>query len=488
MEGASLDSSRHRTLAALCALLGLAACSGGGSGDPPPAALASEDDPAATVQTTVDVPVETLSQSASEESAEPVAGYATAPGVEACSVADLNAKVDFDMRDYYIYYDRVPRPNLDDFESPEALMPALRVDPDVYSYVTEDAESVSLFEEGVTDGYGFWFRPASDGAVRFREILFGSSADRAGLARGDELVAIEGVAIDEYDDAALQAALSDESGTLSLTVRTDGGPAREVELVDEPYRWETAPAASVLTHNATGTRVGVVEVHAFLETTEAEIDRQVEFLAGEGIDELVVDFRYNPGGRSRVAGRLASQIGGEGIAGEVYQIGRANDRYDAEFGFESTFERVSTSLGLSRVIVLATGFSASASEAVINGLEPYVDVVVVGSRTAGKPFSSFSESYCDRSINAMSLLRTNAVGVDVAGGIEPDCAVEDDWLVPADDPDDALLGAGLDYVLTGACPVPAMVALGADRRARSRGPEVRATGAGRTRALDLVDR
>lgn len=456
-------------LAAAFSLL-LVACGGGGSGGSSSGGGGSQ----------IDLP----NAPGDDTPGGGTAGYVTAPGVERCSVDDIKAKVDFDMRDYYIYADQVPQLRLDDFATPEALIEALRVDPDVYSSVTDAAEASRLREEGIDEGYGFWFLPNADGAVRFREIRAGSPADTAGLRRGDEVLALDGVDIGAYGDAELQTALA--ADRLVLAVRSGAQPPREVALERGGYRWITVPDVEfpVFESPSSGLEIGYLPVQRFLETTEAELDEQVRELLAIGIDELVLDLRYNDGGDLRVSQRLAAQIGGDEVVGEVYQRGRANDRYREELGFESVFRGEGDSFDLARVIVLATDFTASAAEAVINGLEPYMEVVVIGGRSEGKPFTSTPEEYCDRSINAMSLLLANARGVDVFGGIAPDCAVEDTWSVPADDPDDALLGAALAYAESGACPAtPAADAVSA-RTGELRGSASRATSAARLAPLE----
>ena len=68
----------------------------------------------------------------------------TPEGVEQCSVEDIKGRVDFDMRDYYIYYDEVPVLDLDSFDSAEELIQALRVEPDIYSNVQDAVTQTSL--------------------------------------------------------------------------------------------------------------------------------------------------------------------------------------------------------------------------------------------------------------------------------------------------------------------------------------------------------
>lgn len=133
-----------------------------------------------------------------------------------------------------------------------------------------------------------------------------------------------------------------------------------------------------------------------------------------GIDDLIVDFRYNPGDRTRVAEQFASQIVGSAFDGESFLSRVWNNKY-TQFNQTSALEVTTPTLALPRVIVLMTESSASASKAMVNGLGPYINVVVIGGATTGKIFTSNARGYCGKSINAMRSIRTNSVGVSVDG-------------------------------------------------------------------------
>jgi len=197
-------------------------CSNGSSGSG-----SSGDDEPAEVPPEAPVVVDDGDNEGENEGDNEQVGFVTAPGVTACSTEDINARVDFDMRDYYIFYDQVPQLNLAEFDSPESLIRALRVDPDIYSFVTDDETRAQLVEEGMAEGRGFWFQPAGDGAVRFREILSGSPADEAGLLRGDELIELNGRPIGEISRDELREELTDADASVSMQVRTsDEGELR----------------------------------------------------------------------------------------------------------------------------------------------------------------------------------------------------------------------------------------------------------------------
>jgi len=183
-----------------------------------------------------------------------------------------------------------------------------------------------------------------------------------------------------------------------------------------------------------------------------------------------------------VARRLAAKVAGSVVEGQTFLIREWNDKY-TENDSISTFEPVLITLDLPRVIVLLTEESASASEAFVNGLEPYIDVIVVGGRTEGKAFTSNSREYCGKSINAMRSLRTNALGVSVTGGVMPDCAIEDDWQTQTNDVNDPLVASALSFLSTGTC----LPTITNRKRIASGGPSFRAESPAQYRAEDVID-
>ncbi len=379
--------------------------------------------------------------------------YETPFGVVACSAEDTKLRVDFDMRDYYIFYDQVPQLNLADYDTPESLIRDLRVAPDEFSFVDDAEERTELVDNGGTRGFGFVLRRTQDDVVRAKEILLGSPADDQGMLRGDELLRINGTPFVELSEEQLDAAFDPENAPIILTIRTGDEAPREVSVDFAEYVWQTAGPATRFTATDLPT-VGYLPIRRFLETTEAEIDQALSFLTSDiGFDELIVDLRYNPGGRTHVARHIASVVGGSAVANEVFLLRTWNDKYAAN-NEADFFDTVDMPLNLPRVFVLVTEASSSASEVFINALEPYIDVVVVGGVTSGKPFTSNTREYCGKAINAMRSVRTNAVGVSVAGGIQPDCNIVDRWETAANNVSDPLLDGALSLISSNTCPVP----------------------------------
>ena len=424
---------------ALAAALLLGAC-GGSDDDGPTGGGAGDGVPGPNGGATVDP----------DDLSGPFAEYATAPGVARCSVDDVKARVDFDMRDYYVYADRVPSLSPAQFETPEEQMAALRVAPDTFSRVSDFADFEAQ-SAGRNVGFGFRLLEDGAGALRFGLVIGGSPAADAGLRRGDVLTAIDGRPVGELDAAGITAALrdTDEGRDLTFSVMR-GGQALDIAVVKAEYVTDTV-AGTIAFDTASGTRTGYLPISQFADSTADALDGAFGFLVEEGVRALVVDVRYNPGGLIFAANRLASHIAGPNVADATFVQFLFNDRYAAQANLAERFEDVDATLGLDRVVFIATAQSASSAELAINGLRPFIDVQVVGSRTFGKSFGSAPREYCGKAINAMTFITANAEGEGVAGGIEPDCAIEDAFEFPLGDPDDALSGAAYRLLGGGGC-------------------------------------
>jgi C-terminal processing protease CtpA/Prc len=109
-------------------------------------------------------------------------------------------------------------------------------------------------------------------------------------------------------------------------------------------------------------------------------------------------------------------------------------------------------LGLSRLLVVATRGSASASELLINALRPYLTVVVVGDRTYGKPVGQYVLPFCDKVIAPVSFsIRNIADQGDYFDGIPADCAADDDISHDLGDAEESSLAEALSVLSTGEC-------------------------------------
>ena len=374
-----------------------------------------------------------------------------------CSVASVNQWVNRNMLDYYLFADLVPVVDPAAFNNPGELIQELRFNElDPFSNIQVAAVQEERTETGGAFGLGFRSMVDSEGNERVTTVYTDSPFGRAGVNRGDIIVGIDGVAVDELDDQVIFELLGDRDNPREAVwefVRGDTGTTEFIPITIGEFTVNSVLFSSTFTNDNFGGTVGYLVFDSFIGTSEQDLDVAIADLRDAGITELVLDLRYNGGGLISVANRLASQIAGPSVAGETLVSYEFNDEYtDVNFDFDAV--NASPSLDLDRVLVLTTGQTASSSELVINGLQPFIEVVTFGERTLGKPFISASRPFCGVSLNAMEAQGVNSNGVTVAGGIEADCFAADDVTRDYGSRSGSLegmLASSLDFLLNGTC-------------------------------------
>ena len=173
-------------------------------------------------------------------------------------------------------------------------------------------------------------------------------------------------------------------------------------------------------------------------------------LKQKGITELILDLRYNGGGSVQNCVELASMITGQ-YDSEIFAEEIWNQKLltylEERFGRESLINRFVNkleneeqinSLKFNRVYVITSSESASASELLINGLTPYIEVIQVGEKTFGKNVGSITVyDYIDNektknpehtyAMQPIVLKIANSDGyADYTDGLEPSTEVEED--------------------------------------------------------------
>ena len=332
-------------------------------------------------------------------------------------------------------------------------------------------------ESGVSAGYGVRFAvikgsPPREVAVAYIEP--GSPAATAGLARGARILEVDGTDVVNGAPAAINAGLYPSAVGEQHRFRVlDLGAAapRSVSMTSAEVTRSPVQHVKVI-ETASGKRVGYFLFNNHILTAEGQLVSAVNSLReGEGIDDLVVDLRYNPGGRLFIASQLAFMIAGPTATdGKTFARLAHNDKLpDVVLPFFSTTtaEEPLPSLGLGRVFVLTgdgtagvgtvriTPRTCSASESVINGLEGIdVEVIRVGSTTCGKPYGFYPADNCGTTYFTIQLQVQNDKDFgDYQAGFSPTCAVSgDDFDHGFGDPEEKLLKTALAYQADGACP------------------------------------
>jgi C-terminal processing protease CtpA/Prc len=256
--------------------------------------------------------------------------------------------------------------------------------------------------------------------------------------------------------------------TVALTWRPVAGGERQATLVKRAVTIPTVSATRTL--DTRGRRVGYIHFRNFVTPSVAALDTAFAQLKAEGAEDLVLDLRYNGGGLVSVAQQIGGLVGGSLTNGQVFCEFFHNDK-NASRNSVLRFQLPAATLELPRLVVIATQASASASEAVINSLRPFIPVAVVGDRTFGKPVGQYGFDFCDKTLFPVAFTVRNARGEgDYFGGIPADCAAPDDLDHAIGDPAEASLAEALGFLRTGGCSGRAALAAQAHTRRRTTAP------------------
>lgn len=232
------------------------------------------------------------------------------------------------------------------------------------------------------------------GYVRY--IIPNSDAANKNIQRGEVFYGVNGTSLtlNNYADLLFSA---DENYTLNfanLTYDTNNNPVitpngKNLNLTKTTLAENPILIKKVIT---SGThKIGYLMYNGFYPGYDTQLNDAFGYFKTEGITDFVLDLRYNGGGAVSSAVRLASMITGQ-FKGQVFNELAYNERksyLNQKYLFISTLNEASlNSLNLSKVYVLTTGSTASASELIINGLNPYINVVQIGDYTYGKNVAS----------------------------------------------------------------------------------------------------
>jgi C-terminal processing protease CtpA/Prc len=305
------------------------------------------------------------------------------------------------MNLFYVYRSDVPNLSersssdadfnefLSSFDSPESLFDNLLREDDRFSVIVSDFRVLeeALQGQSLSNGMQFGLVLIQDtnqvfGYVRY--VVPNSSADTQGVERGMIFTEIDGTALSETNFREL---LSPEQYSIGLAELQNEQLVLtgETILLNKSNLTEN-PIHIATTLDISGQKIGYLMYNSFRSNFESELNQAFGDFVANGVSDLVLDLRYNGGGSIETAKDLASMITGQ-FDGQVFAVERFNENFDDEtlfFDDQTANGEDINNLNLDRVFVLTTGSTASASELVINALNPYIDVIQIGTTTTGK--------------------------------------------------------------------------------------------------------
>jgi len=346
-----------------------------------------------------------LSSCDDDDSAFPDPTVSNEPHVNNCILETIDTR--------YLWTNELTgNPNMN--QNPDDFFHSLLSDDDRFSWLQENYEDLLNSLQGINKESGFEYvlYKEDDSNNVIAQILYvkpSSPAEAKGLKRGDVITHVNGLLMTTSNYQSVLGSIGD---SFSITYR----PLDiEQQAFDEPANasltsvvYSENPNYLSKVIEVDGRKIGYYVYNFFSPGTDDQQNKYDQEMAqvfagfkAKGITNLVIDFRFNSGGSEISANNLASLIA-PNPDNKVFFRREFNSKVEHEIladpnaGEEFLYSRLKTkaenvgnNLG-GKVYVLTSSRTASASELIINGLRPYMDVILIGDVTYGKNVGSIS--------------------------------------------------------------------------------------------------
>ena len=389
-----------------------------------------------------------------------------------CTQESVNRQAFAYLKDWYLWYEHLPAVNPADYESLDKMIAAVKYREgdkliDRFSYAVKKTEHEDYYA-GKRYGMGMSMQRDENNDIFITLVYPGSPAGEAGLKRGQQVIALNGVTVGELDENA--AYNKEHRGEDGFEEKTDWnnvynaenkGEAVVFKVLEEGEEFETTVVLddyigmSVLAYKVLendGVKTGYIHFKSFINSSEGELNEVFAHFKEENVEQLVLDLRYNGGGLVKIARQLVNLIAGEKVKGdEIIKLIYNNKHPEQNTSYKGEVLKNSLS-DIKKVAVIVSSGTASASEMVINSLTPYVEVSLIGSTTYGKPVGMNSRDICDQTIVPITFKYANSQDYgDFFLGMEADCAANDDIRHDFGDEMEEELAASLYLLSNGKC-------------------------------------
>ncbi len=364
-------------------------------------------------------------------------------------------------QEIYLWYKSLPG-NFDtrSYSDPNELMQSIRkysIEPgfsepvDRWSFALKKSEWDDISAAITTDfGINIFFNTESD--LRVSHVEPGSPAYSAGVRRSWRITGVNGNTTINTQDATIQRLVTAIYNSASVQldfVKPDGN---EESLALSAAQYPESPVYLDTVYQVGAKKVGYLVYTSFLGNIQSIKNRFASvfnnFSSG-GIDELIVDLRYNSGGYVELQNELANYlVPAAGNNGTMIKQS-FNDKYSSLMDTTINFSKKG-SLNLDRVFFITTKNSASASELLINSLQPYIETKLVGKPTTGKAVGYFNIGTGDWYIFPVSFRSVNKNNEgNYFNGLAVEANVNDGLDKNWGDVEEACLASVLHYISTG---------------------------------------
>lgn len=326
------------------------------------------------------------------------------------------------LNQYYYWQNEVPKlsdsvyddiQNYSEFifknKDPKVFFESLIYSEDNFSLIEDNYSDLENLLQGVVASNGVEFGLLF-ACVNCRQLIGyvkyivpGSDASTKNIKRGDLFSGVNGVqlTIDNYNELLFNDKLDYSLNMVSINNGVFVNNGKEIFLSKEE-NLEINPILINQVLDIENTKIGYLVYNQFVADKSLQLNQIFGDFKNEEIDDLIIDLRYNGGGSVVNCIELASMITGQ-FSKQVFVQelwnSKMNEALTIDNGEEYFLDRfVSTlsngeainSLSLNRIYILTSSESASASELLINGLKPFIEVIHIGERTVGKNVASIT--------------------------------------------------------------------------------------------------
>jgi carboxyl-terminal processing protease len=292
------------------------------------------------------------------------------------------------MNEYYLWYKLMPVVKVTDYTDPYTLLEAMMYKTlDRWSFV-QTYDEYQAQSTGSFVGHGISMGLDLSNNVRIAQIYQNSPLYSKGVRRGWVVKKLNGTDLAPIfianDGAAYSALIGKSQADITNTFlfQTPQGKDSTIVSTKASFTLNTVILADTL-HLKSGI-TGHLVFDQFISPSNDELKTAFAYFSQNNIKDIIVDLRYNGGGDLSVLQNMASYLAGAAKVNTTFLTLTFNDKY-SYYNTKYKFKTVATPLSLSRVVVITTRSTASASEDFINGLKPLLPVVTIGDTTNGKP-------------------------------------------------------------------------------------------------------
>lgn len=306
------------------------------------------------------------------------------------------------MRFFYLWNDQLPE-RADNSLETQAFFNSIKSGEDKFSLIYNPKEPATiksdmLYKYGVDFSIINWPQAAGGAIGVIKLIVPGSRAAADGLKRGDYFTRINETILTPANGASLSEQLrAADGGSITPAIINGNTITESAPLQLQPGREVENPVYKAIVINADSKKVGYLFYNAFTDGYNNYLLAAFQDFKSKGVDELVIDLRYNVGGSLAAAAMMTAMIAPGVTENSTFVQYSGNNRMGSrtlnfattlsvpETGSPITFSSLSAGrLNLPRVFILSGRQTVSAAELLINNLKPYTQVIQIGQPTVGK--------------------------------------------------------------------------------------------------------